>query len=114
METAAASKITKAQARELVTALKEHPRPTKPKTTALARRLAGLGFLRGDDDTGYVLTKAGLDAAAKAGAQRIIDTVNSLPKQPTPPPASAAASPRKGAAGTAPPDWPFPVSGHEW
>lgn len=103
-----ALRLTAGQCRELAMALSKHPRPYQPARKAVAARMAAMGLLE-PTDGGFRLTPAGLDAAARQGAQRIIERVNEARATAALPGRAAGAGP-----GAAPANWPFPVSGHAW
>ena len=99
-------KLTPAQERELLNALRAHPARYLTGSTGVAARLCAAGLLRKAGEgasPSYVLSTQGLDQATRLTAQRLIDSVNDL-------------SAKKAAQGPAatPKNWPFPVSGHQW
>lgn len=119
----ARAKLSKAQTTLLLRALSSHPAPVRDANPRVATPLRAAGLLAphgSPQPATYVLTPAGLDAAARLSAQAVIDAVNARKAasartkvvSPTEPPAGGD-SPSKRAPG-APADWPFPVSAHAW
>jgi hypothetical protein len=122
-------KLTPAQTAQLLDALRVHPAAHRPRARAVARRLVAAGLFKAEpskSDSDFALTAEGMDQAARLSAQRVIDAVNSgraeresgrkergaaLSHNPLAPDTS---SPPSAAAGGRPPNWPFPVSAHDW
>jgi hypothetical protein len=99
-------KLTPAQERELLNALRAHPAHYLSRSTGVATRLCAAGLLLKAGEgapPSYVLSRQGLDQATRLTAQRLIDSVNDV----------AAKKAAQGPA-AAPKNWPFPVSGHQW
>lgn len=99
--------LTPAQQRELLDAIRVHPQAYPAGSARVLARLVDLGLAQRVDG-GHRLTPAGVDLAAKLGAQRVIDEVAArrTRMRMQSPPAVAPTGP--------PPGWPFPVSGHRW
>ena len=114
------AKLSKAQTALLLRALSSHPTPVQDANPRVATPLRAAGLLAphgSPQPATYVLTAAGLDAAARLSAQAVIEAVNARQAaartkvvSPTEP-AAGGDSPSKRAPG-APADWPFPVSAH--
>lgn len=99
-------RLTPAQERELLAAMRVHPAAYQPKPVAVPKRLCELGILRQlGHHGGFVMTRVGLDHVARVSAQRIIDAVNAAPTKVEQPPVRADGAPQ---------NWPFPVSCFPW
>lgn len=101
---------TPAQAALMMDVLRQHPRPFITPKGAVAQRLVATDMLAARHD-GYVLTRAGLDVAARLSAQRVIDAVHEKrsARAANPTPTSPGAR-----ADGAPAGWPFQTSAHDW
>jgi hypothetical protein len=120
---AARTHLSKAQTALLLRALSSHPAPVRDASPRVATALRAAGLLAphgSPQPATYVLTAAGLDAAARLSAQAVIDAVNARRASSD---GAKESSPRdRGAGGDtpsqrpagAPANWPFPVSGHAW
>lgn len=118
------AKLSKAQPALLLRALSSHPAPIRDANPRVATALRAAGLLSPQDalnPPGYVLTAAGLDAAARLSAQAVIDAVNARRASSSDRRQEAALAERGAVGGapakrpaSAPADWPFPVSGHAW
>lgn len=73
------AKLSKAQTALLLRALSSHPVPVRDANPRVATPLRAAGLLAphgSPQPATYVLTAAGLDAAARLSAQAVIDAVN--------------------------------------
>lgn len=110
-----ATAFTPAQQRVLREALRVHPTVLRQPNARVAAALVSAGVFRQastDVESAFALTPEGLDVAARLGAQRVIDAVNTrragdAGRQGAPPPKASSPSGK-------PADWPFPESGHAW
>lgn len=109
-------KLSPAQERLLVEALRAHPAKLATANRRVAAALESAGLL-GRDGT---LTPAGMDMAARMSAQKVIDAVNAR-KNATATRLHHATgqetAPAPGAStrhSSKPRDWPFPESAHAW
>lgn len=108
-------KLSPAQERLLVEALRAHPAKLATANRRVAAALESAGLL-GRDST---LTPAGIDIAARLSAQNVIDAVNArknatVTRLHAPGQESAPAPGASTRHSSKPPDWPFPESAHGW
>ncbi len=98
-------KLTVAQERTVLEAMRAHPTPYTARSQIVPKRLTELDLFRSlGNAKGYALTRAGLDIATALSAQRIINAVNALQKPGR----------RLSRADGAPVNWPFPFSAYPW